>query len=193
MGWEQVVIEPATLTAPANVQTVVRRLLDKPATTREVQIPGEYRTIQQLLPIDSAKATPQEKAKAKVRSQPAYEYRDVRIEVSPPHKRLVAVPAEFQTVTERVVVKQATATSPAEYQTITRRKMVTPATTQEVEVPGQYKTVRKRVRVDGGEPEAKAKGPNVGVLPTQAGSIKTAKPSGGLVPMSVVERKERWQ
>lgn len=188
---DQVMVEEATPTSPAKFETITRRELDKPAATRNVQIPGEYRTIQQLVPIGSAKDAPAKDATVETRPQPAYEFRDVRTEVSPPHKRLVVVPAKFQTVTERVLLKEATDTRPAEYQTITRRKLVTPATTREVEVPGEYKTVRKRVCVDGGEPQAKAETPAVGELLTPAAPSKTGT-SGGLTPMSVVEREERW-
>ncbi|MFT4584314.1 MAG: hypothetical protein ACI915_002263 [Gammaproteobacteria bacterium] len=81
---------------------------------------------------------------------------------------LTAVPAQYQTVTERVLVKQehtirkkgsgaitkvsettgeimCLVTIPAEYKTLTRRDLVSAATTREIEIPAEYTTVKRKV------------------------------------------------
>jgi hypothetical protein len=81
---------------------------------------------------------------------------------------LTAVPAQYQTVTERVLVKQehtiwkkdsgaitkvsettgeimCLVTIPAEYKTLTRRDLVSAATTREIEIPAEYPTVKRKV------------------------------------------------
>jgi hypothetical protein len=85
--------------------------------------------------------------------------------------RLEEVPAEYDTVTDRVLVRDAYTTwkkgrgpiervdnatgeimcrveVPAEYRTVSKRVLITPAGVREVAIPAEYQTVRRRVVVE---------------------------------------------
>jgi hypothetical protein len=60
---------------------------------------------------------------------------------------LVEVPAEYKTVTKKVIKTPASVRKveiPAKYRTVKRRIVVEPAKTTTVEIPAQYKTVKVR-------------------------------------------------
>lgn len=66
--------------------------------------------------------------------------------------KLVVEPATYKKVKERVVVKEATKrveVIPATYKTITEKVLVTPAKTKIITIPAKYKTVTERVLVRG--------------------------------------------
>jgi hypothetical protein len=63
---------------------------------------------------------------------------------------LVEVPAQYKTLTKRVVVEPAKTVEidiPAEYKTVTKRVLVAAASTATVQVPAEYTNVSKRVQV----------------------------------------------
>lgn len=64
---------------------------------------------------------------------------------------LVEVPAEYKTITKRVIDRPAgieKVTIPAEFKTIKKKVMVEPPRTETVEVPAKYKTMRVQKVVD---------------------------------------------
>ena len=88
---------------PAEYRTVERRVLDRPATTREVTIPAEYRTVTRTV-VDRPATT-----------------------------REVVIPAEYETVETTKLVRPAQSRKipvPAKYDTVTRRELVTPSTVE---------------------------------------------------------------
>lgn len=107
--------------------------------------------------------------------QPRYEARTEDVLVAPAYERLIIVPAQFETVTERVQVRgprkvwkpgknlsaiQRTdpetgivyclVEEPAEYETVSRRVLATPEQVRTETVPAEYKTITRQVLVDAG-------------------------------------------
>ena len=107
--------------------------------------------------------------------QPRYEARTEDVLVAPAHERLIVVPAQFETVTERVQVRgprkvwkpgenlsaikrtdpntgivYCLVEEPAEYETVTRRVLIAPEQVRTETVPAEYKTITKQVLVDAG-------------------------------------------
>lgn len=83
---------------PAEYQTVSKRVLATPATTREEEIPAVYKTVRK------------------------------RVMVKPPTTRTVEVPAEYETVRVQTVMKNAMVAKkrvPAEVRTVSRQTKVT--------------------------------------------------------------------
>ncbi len=120
---------------PARFETITKTVLDKPATTRQVDVPAVYKTVQ------------------------------VQRLVKPASVRRESIPAEYRSVTKRVKVAEANfywlakGESPvegakytgneacllpkeAEFRNVKARVLKTPATTQVVDVPATYETVR---------------------------------------------------
>ncbi len=66
--------------------------------------------------------------------------------------KTILIPAEYRTVTRRVVATPATTRTvdiPAEYKTVTKRIVSAPATIQTVDIPAEYKTIQKQILVKG--------------------------------------------
>ena len=100
----------------------------------------------------------------------------------PWHPQLVEVPAEYKTVTKRVVKAPARTVEeviPAKYETISRKVVDTPASTREIPVPARYETVKVRKLVS----EASSKAVDI---PAQYRTVPTRK----LVRDSRLERRE---
>jgi hypothetical protein len=140
---------------PAVYETVKERVVVKPATTRLEPVPAIYETVQ-----EKALKTPASKTAIDVPA--VYEdltekklVRDAYTTWKPGTATniqkiddktgeimcLVEVPAEYQTVTNRVLKTPATVRyeeTPAEYETISRVVLKTPATSRMIEVPAEY-------------------------------------------------------
>ena len=103
-----------------------------------------------------------------------YRWVEKQVLVKEASKKLVQVPAKFETYTEQVIDKPAHTTwkkgegpiqkineatgeimclveVPATYKTVTRQRLITPATTREVDVPAEYETVRVKELVQAAE------------------------------------------
>ncbi len=128
---------------PPKYKKVKKRVLVKPATTKEVEIPAVYST-----------------------------QRTKRLVAEPQVKR-VEIPAVYSTVTRREKISDAIYSwyregskdaqgkptgqvlcrkeIPARYQTVTRKVIETPASTKRVEVPAVFKTVKVRKLVSPAE------------------------------------------
>jgi hypothetical protein len=147
--------EEAQEVVPAVYETVKERVLVKPATTRLEIVPAVYENVEEKVMVKAAskKAVDVPAVFEDVTEQKlvheAYTYwkpgTSTSIqkvdEKSGQIMCLVEVPAEYQTVTNRVLKTAASVRYeeiPAEYQTVTRAVLKTPATTRSVEVPAEY-------------------------------------------------------
>ncbi|NNC94240.1 MAG: peptidoglycan-binding protein [Chitinophagales bacterium] len=80
------------------------------------------------------------------------EYKTVteRVMVKPETKKLITIPAVYETVTEKVMVKEATTVKkivPAVYETVTEKMLVDEGSERIVVVPAVYETVTEKVMV----------------------------------------------
>ncbi|MFK7969545.1 MAG: peptidoglycan-binding protein [Bacteroidia bacterium] len=156
--------EATSLTPIAAVyETVTERVLSKEAGTRLVSVPAVYETVTERV-VDKAERTDKRIV------PPVYETVTERIKVADATTRwekgkkdpnclsadpddcrvmcLVEVPAQYRTVTKKVIKTPASVKEvpvPATYKTLTKKVLKTPATTRTVEIPAEYKTVTKRV------------------------------------------------
>lgn len=117
--------------AETEFETVTEQVLVTPATTRTVTVPAVYETVTERVLVKESYTEWKEASKVYALGEEALggiiranRVSDTKIMC------LVEVPAEFETVTKRVVVSEAT--------------------TREEVVPAVYETVTKRVPVDGG-------------------------------------------
>lgn len=140
---------------PAVYETVKERVMVKPATTRLETVPAVYENIEEKVMVKPASrkaidvpAIFEDVTERKlVREAYTYWKPGTSTAIQRVDEKtgqimcLVEVPAEYQTVTNRVLKTPATVRYeeiPAEYQTITRAVLKTPATTRTVEVPAEY-------------------------------------------------------
>lgn len=146
---ERVLVRPATTrleAVPPVFAEVEERVLVRPATTRLEPVPATYRTETEQILV-----------------RPAYSVWKRSSELTTAERTqqgidpgagdilcLVAMPAEYKTVTREVLATPATTREiqvPAEYITVKKTVLKTPATTREIEVPAEYRTVTVRKTV----------------------------------------------
>jgi hypothetical protein len=164
---EQVLVKPAyekvVEVIPAQYRTIQEQVLVKPASERLEQIPATYKTVEQQELIKPAHAEWKrghgliEKVDSTTGDilclvQMPAEYRTVTVKVvdQPASTHTVPIPAEYATVTKQELVKEAEVrkeTVPAEYRTVKTRKLVAPADEQHIPIPAQYQTVTRQVQV----------------------------------------------
>ena len=165
---EQVLVKAASQrveTVPAAYETVTEQVMVKPESKRMIPVPAEYETVTEQVMVK-----PESKRLIPVPAE--YETVTEQVMVKAESKRLIPVPAEYETVTEQYVVKEASTRIervPAKYTTESERIEVRPASTKWVkrkadrnclsadpndclvwclvEVPAEYRTVTKQVRV----------------------------------------------
>lgn len=154
---EKVMVKPATTrleNVPAVFDTVEERVMVKPASKKAIEIPAVYEDVTEKKLVREAYTTWKPGTATSVQK-----IDDKSGEVF----CLVEVPAEYQTVTTRVMKTPASIRYediPAEYDTIKKTVLKTPETTRSVEVPAVYEehevtklvkpaqTVTKTVPVD---------------------------------------------
>ena len=150
---------------PATYETVTEQVLVKEASTRIEVIPATYETVTEQVLVKAASS--------RIETIPA-KYKTVteQVQTKGVTYRTETIPAEYETVTEQVLVKDASTRIervPARYETQTEQIETSPASTKWVkkkadrnclsadpndclvwclvEVPAQYRTVTKKVRV----------------------------------------------
>jgi len=106
------------------------------------------------------------------------EYKTVtkRVLKTPATTRKVKIPADYATVTKRVpkkLIVRAVPTSP-KYDTITKRVVKTPAQERRVEIPAKYDTITSRALVEPGRSEWVSVLCDVNVTRTKVREIQTA-------------------
>lgn len=126
---------------PAEFETVTKRILVTPASTRTETVPAKYETVTRRVPAegsgDSSDAEP--------------EMREVTVRVvdQPASVRTVPVPAKYRTVARRIVDTPAmvrTVPVPAVYRDEVTQDIIEPARTERVEVVCEARTIPDFVR-----------------------------------------------
>lgn len=158
----------------AEYATVKRQVADAQAGSREFDVPAEFKTVtRQVLDLDALKAkgytvtaegrvtagpsgeaivpaprgTGSKKmtdAKSKTASKDFATLDNAAID----YVREIAIPAEFKTVTRKVLDQPATTREieiPAVYKTVARRVLDQAASSREIAIPAEFKTVSTRV------------------------------------------------
>lgn len=165
---ETIIVKPAssrTEVVPATYETVTENVMVKEASSRIVPVAAKYETVTERVMV--------KEASTRLIPVPAvYETVTEDVLVKEASTKIEAVPAQYETVSERVLIKEASSTIsrvPAKFETQTETIEVSPATTKWVkrkadanclsadpndclvwclvEVPAQYQTVSKRVRI----------------------------------------------
>lgn len=161
-----------SVTTPAQYKTVTERVLVTPAQTKEVTVPAEYETVTERVKVRDAYTEWKPASKVYAIGAEALGGTILANQVSSAGVMcLVEIPAEFKTVTKRVLVREATTReeqAEAVYETVTRQVLDTPeettttssdqkfkevpvrvvdqpASVRTIPVPATYKTVTKRV------------------------------------------------
>ena len=122
---------------PATYRTVKEKVLVGEASERIETVPAVYDTVTERVLVKAGYTT------WKKGRGPIEKINQATGEIM----CLVEVPAEYKTVSKRVLKTPATtrkAAIPAEYRTVTKRALDRPATTRKVMIPAEYKTVKVR-------------------------------------------------
>lgn len=132
---------------PATYKTVTERIMVEPEKTRIKEVPARFETVSEKILVKPAYTT-WKKGRGPIE----------RLNASTGEIMcLVEVPAEYKTVTKKVVKTAATTvqeTIPAKYKTVTRKVVDKPATTREIVVPAKYETIKVRQLVSEGRSNA---------------------------------------
>lgn len=145
---------------PATYKTLRKRVEKSPATTRRIEIPAEYETVKvRELVTDAAESKRDIPATYKTVeitrkvSDNEFLWHEVHDMTEPRQTRtgnkicLTEIPAEYKTVTRKVVKTPATTRKveiPAETKTMKVRKMVSAPQEKRIAIPAEYKTVTER-------------------------------------------------
>ncbi len=154
---------------PATYKTVTKQVLKTPETTKVVKIPAEYTTVKVKELVTAATeervAVPAEYknvTKTELLGEQRYVWHEISNNEMSKKSRtgnqicLVDSPAEYKTVTKRVVTSPATTetvTIPATYKTVKVQKLAQKADTQTTVVPAEYKIVQRKEKVEEGKME----------------------------------------
>lgn len=120
---------------PATYKTVQERVMVAPESTRLETIPAVHETVTEQMLVKPAYTT------WKKGHGPIEKVDEATGEIM----CLVEVPAQYRTVTKRVLVTLAqtrTIVIPAQYETVTRTVVDQPATTRVVKIPAKFDTVK---------------------------------------------------
>ncbi|WP_282111186.1 peptidoglycan-binding domain-containing protein [Shewanella algicola] len=119
---------------PATYKTLSKRVLVSPATTRTVDVPEEYETVRVQELVSEAK---------EVRTQVPAKYKDVQVTQKVADVEFVwhEVHNDEHPKATRTGNKICLTATPAEYETVSRRVVVSPATTQRVDIEAKYETM----------------------------------------------------
>jgi len=172
---EKILVQEAStkiVPVPATYKTVTEKIMVSPASERLVTVPATYANVTEKVQI-APETTGWKKGNRSRTNQcstgdcdnvkggtgevmclvttPA-QYRTVTRKVvkTPATTRSVPVAAVYKTITKRVVATPAstrTVTIPAKYKTVKVKTIVTPATTRRIAIPPVYKTITKKVKV----------------------------------------------
>ncbi len=167
--------ETVAVTVEGQTKTITEEVLVKPAEVRTIDVPAVYETVTERVKTADSYTEWRESTKVYAIGAEALGGTILANRVSSSSIMcLVEIPAEYQTVTKRVLVSEATTREeviPAEYETVTKEVPVdsnatestasadgafkevevqvvdTPEQVRVVPVPAEYKTVTKRVLV----------------------------------------------
>lgn len=150
--------EPSTRieVIPAKYENVTEKVLVRDASEKVVTIPAKYKTVTEKVLVRPAYTTWKVSECSGGACLPGQVPNRVagskdRIDVATGEVMcLVEIPAQYRTITKRVMVEPPTTkriSVPAEYKTVTVRKMVQPPQEKVVEIPAEYKTVSKKAKI----------------------------------------------
>ncbi|HEB89496.1 MAG TPA: peptidoglycan-binding protein [Deltaproteobacteria bacterium] len=146
---------------PPTYETRTEEVLARGATESLEIIPARYETVEEQVLVEAASQ--------RIEVIPAeYGWVEEKVLVSPASSRLEEVPAKYEWQEEKILVKPAhtvwkkgkgpiqkidSATGeimclvevPAEYKTVRKRVQISPPTTREIPIPAKYKTVKRQV------------------------------------------------
>ena len=158
-------------TIPAVYETVTEQVMTKEASTRIKRLPAEYETVTRtyesgcpngyaevgtggLTAMTGGVTIANESGSGdcvRLSTMPAkYETVTEQVLIKEASSRLEVVPATYETVTEQVEVKPASyrsETIPAEYETVTEQVLAKDASTRIERIPAQYETVTETIQV----------------------------------------------
>lgn len=120
---------------PARYEWVEEQILVKPATQKLAEVPAQYETITEKVMIKPAQTV------WKKGTGPVQRIDEATGEIM----CLVEEPAEYRTVSKRVLKAAATTRmveEPAVYKTVKKQVLAAPATTRMIEIPAEYRTVQ---------------------------------------------------
>ena len=145
---KRVLAKPATtreITIPARTKEITKTVMVKPATTRAITVPAITKKVKTTVMVKPATT----------RSIPiAARTKEItKTVVTPPTAREITIPSRSTTVKTTVMVKPATTKSiavPAQHKTFTKTVLAKAAWTTETEVPAQHQTVTKEILVTKG-------------------------------------------
>lgn len=150
----------ALVFVPPRYETQTEQVLQIPATEQVRTIPARYEWVEEKIKIPEGKV-------AVVVTPAEYEWTEERVQVSPAREKQVQIPARYKTVREKIVTKTGPVTKlaqspagadsagailctvdqPIEYKWVERKVLVTSARTESVQVPAQFKTVKRKKRL----------------------------------------------
>ena len=126
---------------PAKYEWVKERVLVKEASERLELIPAKYKWVEEKVMVKSASSRMEE--------VPArYEWTEERILVKPAHTTWKKGRGLIEKVDNTTGEIMCLVEVPAEYKTVRKRVLRESAKTREVEIPASFKTVKKRVMVE---------------------------------------------
>ncbi len=135
---------------PATYENVTERVMVKEAGSRLETVPAVYETVTERIMVKPAQQV-WKSSKGRIYGGAITDAQGnpvTKVNNAGEVLCLVEEPAEYRTVTKRVLKTPASTrevTIPAEYATVTRRVMKTPPSTRKVTIPSEYKTITNRV------------------------------------------------
>lgn len=166
---ERVLVKEASVEArlvPARYDWIEERILVTEAAEKLVDQPAQYETQSEQVLVKPAYTT-WKKGRGPIQKvdhatgeimclvEVPAEYKTVtkRVMATPPDIRKVALPAEYKTIKKRVMVeepKMVKVEIPAEYKTVKVRKVAELAKEKRTTIPAEYQTITKREKVTDG-------------------------------------------
>ena len=144
---KKVVATPAStrkVTTPPQYRTVQVQELVQPATSRAIPIPATYKTITKRAKVQDASYFWTTASGQNSSSRTTKQCNKIC---------LTATPAKYNKVSKKVVATPAstrTVSTPAKYTTVKIKKLITPASERRMAIPATYKTItKKRMVADG--------------------------------------------
>lgn len=145
---------------PATYKTIRKRVIKSPATTKRIEIPAEYETIRVKELVTDASSSSDEipaeyktVAVTKLVSGPEFVWHEIHNLEEPSTTRtgnkicLVENSAKYETVTRKVVKTAATTRNieiPQESKTVEVCKVASPAKENRIAIPAEYETVTEK-------------------------------------------------
>ena len=123
---------------PAKYETVEEQVLVEAATSRIEVIPAKYGWVEEQVLVKAASS--------RLEQVPAqYEWQEEQVLVKPAHTVWKAGKGPIQKVDSATGEIMCLVEVPAEYKTVRRKIQVAPPTTREIAIPAEYKTVKRQV------------------------------------------------